>query len=130
MVCPLETLEHRFIAPDRLIIVFKNTAGCVPFNEQNQRPGYAPTIGLVNQVALQSEFQCGSLSENWEGKRRYVCRMPGGKAIEKETTREADAQAVARGEHMGIYESYYPRVELQGALRIVGSFFENKGETL
>jgi hypothetical protein len=130
VTCPISAMETRVLPPNRLIVHFENTQQCAPFTEDNSAPGRAPSIALINQIALPSEFQCGSLAESWDGKRRYVCRLPDGSATESETTRAEDEARLARGEKLGIYQPYYPRVELQGAFRIVGSYFENRGETL
>jgi hypothetical protein len=127
-VCPISALEPRVVGGDRLVVFFRNTAKCSPFNEQNRKPGYGPSLSLLNQIVFPSEFQCGAMTENWEGKRRYVCRLPDGSEIALDTTVADDEQRIKRGEPLGIHKAYYPRVELQGVLRMVGSYFESRGE--
>ena len=127
-VCPISALEPRVVGGDRLVVFFRNTAKCSPFNEQNRKPGYGPSLSLLNQIVFPSEFQCGAMTENWEGKRRYVCRLPDGSEIALDTTVADDEQRIKRGEPLGIHKPYYPRVELQGVLRMVGSYFESRGE--
>lgn len=127
VVCPMSGLEHRLIGTDRLIITFRNTASCSPFNDVNRKAGYGPTISLLNQIVFPADFQCGSVTENWEGKRRYVCRLPDATESTLETTVAEDQQRINRGEPLGIHKLYYPRVELQGSLRMVGSYFESLG---
>lgn len=128
-VCPISALAHRVVGNDRLVVVFRNTAKCSPFNEQNRKPGYGPSLGLLNQIVFPSDFQCGSVTENWEGKRRYVCRLPEGSEVALETTVAEDEQRLKRGEPLGIHKPYFPRVELQGSLRMAGSYFESRGES-
>jgi len=128
-VCPISALEPRVVGDDRLIVFFRNTAKCSPFNEQNRKPGYGPSLSLLNQITFPSEFQCGAMTENWEGKRRYVCRLPDGAEVALDTTVAEDEQRIRRGEPLGIHKPYYPRVELQGTLRMVGSYFESRGES-
>jgi hypothetical protein len=126
--CPLADLETRFNGDDRLVVFFRNTEKCAPFNEQNRKPGYGPSISLVSQVAFPSEFQCGSMTETWEGKRRYLCRLPNGVEEAFETTAAEDEAQLRQGLRLGIFKPFYPRVEIQGALRMVGSNFQSKGE--
>jgi hypothetical protein len=128
LTCAISELEYHVLPPNRLLVVFKNGEKCSPFNLQNALPGYEPALSLLNQIAFPSEFQCGRLWENWEGKRKYTCQLSDGTSTEKESTRAADEQALARGERLGLYHAYYPRVEVQGTLRIVGSYFESQGD--
>jgi len=127
-VCPLSALEPRVVGEDRIIVFFRNTAKCSPFNEHNRKPGYGPSLSLINQITFPSEFQCGAMTENWEGKRRYLCRLQDGSEVNLDTTVAEDEQRLRRGEKIGIQKPYYPRVELQGTLRMVGSYFESRGE--
>ena len=62
--------------------------------------------------------------ENWEGKRRYVCRDALGGETSLDTTSSEDQIRLSRGEPLGIRKKYYPRVELQGSVRRVGAAIE------
>lgn len=126
-VCPVAGIEHHVLGTDRLIITFRNTPSCSPFNDLNRKPGYGPSISLVNQIVFPADFQCGAMTESWDGKRRYVCRLPDGTESALETTVAEDQARINRGEPLGIHKLYYPRVELQGSLRMVGSYFESLG---
>lgn len=121
LTCALKDMEHRIAAPDRLLIVLKNNEACSPFVEENRKPGFGPSISFINQIAFPAQFQCGTLWEDWQGERLYTCRLPDGSESSLKTTAAEDEARLARGEKLGIHKRFYPRVELQGQLRIVGS---------
>jgi len=123
--CKLSDLELRMIPPNRVIISMQNTSSCSPFNDLNRKSGYGPIVSLISKVSIPSEFQCGQLIEQWDGNRQYICRLPDGTEIQKQSTFTADVQALSRGEKIGIWKPYYPRAEVQGFLKIIGSYFES-----
>ena len=131
IVCPVTALVHEVVLPDRLLITFKNTGACQPFNEQDQKPNYGPALGLVNGIVFQDEFQCGTLIESWDGKRHYDCRIPTGAGTATETTLDTtvseDVKRLAGGFPIGIRKLDYPRAWLHGRLQIIGSSFETNG---
>lgn len=123
--CALSDMGVNVIPPDRFLVSLSNSALCHPFIKENRRAGFEPNISLVNQVAVSSEFQCGTLWENFQGKRKYTCRLPDGRSTEKLSTVSADDAAEKRGERTGIFAQFYPRTQIQGTLRVVGGYFES-----
>ena len=129
-ICQISDLEFRILPPDRLILVMRNTASCTIFTDENRVTGYEPSISFLSRVTFPSHFRCGNLVEEWNGKRTYSCTLPDGSQIKKESTLSEDQAILARGGQIGVWRNYYPRAEIQGQLRAVGSFFQTKKEGL
>jgi hypothetical protein len=123
--CKMSDLEHRILADQRILITFKNTEKCKPFDEYTRLPGHGPGISLINQFSLTSEYQCGEMNEHWQGARTWTCRLPDGSERKTSSSVDEDKAASMRGERIGIYERYYPRTEISGESRIIGSYLVN-----
>ena len=125
--CALSDFEYQTVGSNRILIWLKNTDKCRPFNDLNRQPGHGPSLSIISQVSLPTDFQCGGLTERWDGKRTYICRFPDGSEFTQETTVIEDEGRMKRHERVGIWKTYYPKTQIHGSLRIVGSYFESQG---
>ena len=110
ITCPLSSFFPEFKQEgDRLKIRFRvqnqELSGCLPFNARNSIPGYYPEISLVNQLVIEDQSLCGFVEEYWNGTRMYNCPMLGKRSNQK------------------IYQTYYPRMEVQGKFKLPGLRF-------
>ncbi|MGK5087905.1 hypothetical protein WDW86_10135 [Bdellovibrionota bacterium FG-2] len=113
VTCPMLKFDWHF-SGTRLFARIQNVAGCPDiFNQDNRREGYAPTLSIINRISMPERFRCGSLTETYRGEMFNVCVLPDGSREES---------------HEPIWKSYFPRVELQGSIRVLGAYFESELE--
>lgn len=122
--CRLADLSTEQVDSSRIIVRFRNTENCRPFNDSTSGPYRDPNLSIVNRMNFSSDFRCGELWENFRGERRYTCVLPDGTNSQLNSTVAQDAAAIARGQRVGIWRPYYPRTDLEAEFRFVGGYFE------
>ncbi|MEK6706668.1 MAG: hypothetical protein AABZ06_12860 [Bdellovibrionota bacterium] len=80
-------------------------AGCEPFNSWNRRKGREPELTVINVLTHPQQYACGFKEELWNGRMIYTCPKLG----------------ISSGEPL--FDTYYPRYTLEGALRLPGVKF-------
>ncbi len=127
MLCPLRQMPVEVLG-QRILVTFENNQQCAPFNAGNRREHHFPFLSVLNKSSIASEFKCGTLVEDSTGIRNYRCMRANGQEEVRDTTTAQDTAALARGEKIGLYQRYYPRLQIQTKMRNVGSYFESSEE--
>jgi hypothetical protein len=123
-VCPVRALNPEVLGNHKVLLSLENTDACAPFPvDVPYHQERAASLSLFNKAFMESEFQCGSQVTNWNGNRTYECIRQSGDRVVRNTTVQADEEARLRGERLGIFEPYFPRIAIQGFIRSVGSTF-------
>ena len=124
VTCPVTAFDPKLLSPTRVILTFKNTEICRPFEESNGS-AQSPTLSILNKASLNQSFRCGDLWENYQGARLYTCRLPDGREITKPSSVSQDAESAKSGADVGIHIPFYPKTEIEAELRFVGGYFES-----
>lgn len=111
--CPLSAFRPEVSAEDggslklRLRLLNNRDVQCEPFNRWNRKRGYEPELTVQNRLTAPERYSCGTLEENWSGRRTYSCPRLG-------LTSEQP-----------VLDTYYPRYSIQGVLRLPGVRFQS-----
>lgn len=109
-VCPLAAFRPAVEqVGDALKIRFRiennREARCEPFNAWNRRDGREPELTLINQLTRPEKYACGFREEYWNGRIVFSCPKLGLTSSQP------------------LFDTYYPRYEVSGVLRIPGARF-------
>ena len=109
-VCPVSAF-HPAVEQvgDALKIRFRignnRDASCEPFNTWNRRDGRESELTLINQLTRPEKYACGFREEYWNGRLVFSCPKLGLTSSQP------------------LFDTYYPRFEVSGVLRIPGARF-------
>lgn len=117
----------------RLRLSNNRDAGCEPFNRWNRKPGREPELTLVNQLTRPEDYQCGTREELWNGSVKYRCPNRRRPCDPLEELLDGVGGLRCSGPDnvslRPIFDTYYPRVAVEGVLRLPGVRFRSVPET-
>jgi hypothetical protein len=135
--CPLsaffpEVIQEGTSLKLRLRLANNRDAACEPFNRWNRKPGREPELTLVNQLTRPEEYQCGTREERWNGTVTYSCpKLHRPCAPLEEHFGDVGLGSCSEGGAVSpfpILDTYYPRVAVEGVLRLPGVRFRSVPE--